>query len=83
MRNKPAAQNPKLSRTSTRLNELRITNYELRIIRSLSAGNSCLPAQETSLLGGFGFDELEGHAIAFPNGEKALPILLTFAQGRR
>ena len=30
-------------------------------------------------LGGFGFDELEGHAIAFPNGEEALPILLTLA----
>lgn len=38
---------------------------------------------ESFLLGSFGFNELEGHAIAFPNGEEALPIFLTLDQGRR
>lgn len=35
------------------------------------------------LLGGFGFDELESHAIALPNSEQAFPVLLTLAQGWR
>ena len=30
----------------------------------------------TSHLGSFGFDEFEGHAIAFSNSEVALPILI-------
>ncbi len=36
-----------------------------------------------SLLGGFGFDELEGHAIALSNGEVAFPVFFTLAQGWR
>lgn len=50
-----------------------ISHCQKAVVVSLSPHFPC------SLLGGFGFDELESHAIALPNGEEALPIFLALA----